>query len=102
MSVTIPHQSYSPRLYRRARLGILILALLGLLSFAAVRDMAGQCRTTDEYLTGGGQLLTGGGQLLVTGKKTTRCELSGWGLRVAVPEQVADILREVGIPFAYY
>ena len=48
------------------------------------------------------QLLTGGGQLLVTGKKTTRCELSGWGLQVAVPEQVADILREVGIPFAYY
>jgi hypothetical protein len=96
------YPSYLPRQYRRARLGILILVLLGLMSFVAVRDMAGQCRITDEYLTGGGKLLTEGGQLLVTGRKITRCELTvgGW-LRIAISEQVADILRRFGIPVSY-
>ena len=33
------YPSYLPRQYRRARLGILILALLGLMSFVAIRDI---------------------------------------------------------------
>lgn len=96
------YPSYAPRLYRRARVSILILVLLGVLSFAAVRDMTGQCRTTDEYFTGGGKILTGGGQILTTGRKVTQCELTagGW-LRIAVSEQAADIFREFGIPVSY-
>jgi hypothetical protein len=91
-----------PRLYNRGRVALLILALLGLLSFAAARDITGQCRTTNEYLTGGGKLLSGGAQLLTTGKKITRCELTGWGwLRLAVSERTAEILCEFGIPVSY-
>jgi hypothetical protein len=93
---------YAPRLYSRAWRDILILALVGLVSFAAVRELSGQCRTTDEHLTGGGQLLTGSGQPLVTGRKITRCELTaaGW-LRIGLSEQAADILRRFGVPVSY-
>jgi hypothetical protein len=94
------YPSYSPRLYRRARLGILIVALLGLMSFTAVRDMAGQCRTTDECVTGGGGCLTGGGSIF--GRKITRCELTvGEWLRIALSEQAAVILRRFGVPVSH-
>ena len=39
-----------PRLYKRGRVAVLILALLGLMSFAVVRDMAGQCDTETKCL----------------------------------------------------
>ena len=87
---------YQPRLYRRARLGLLILALLGLMGFAAVQDMARQCRTEQGCLAleKGGCLGLNGGGVLILYAKTTRCDLTGWGLRVALPEWAAGILRE--------
>jgi hypothetical protein len=95
---------YSPRRYSRARLVILVLALLGLMTFTAVQELAGQCRTGPQYLLtdSGAYLLTDKGAFLVTDKKITRCELTGWGwLRIALSEQTADILRRFGIPFSY-
>ena len=96
--------SYYPSLYRRAWLGILILAVLGLMRFAAVRDMAGECRTEQACLgleKGGCLGLEGGGVLLLN-EKTTRCELTaGDWLRITMSEQVANILRRLGVPVSY-
>ena len=99
--MSIATASYSPRQYRRARLGILILALLGLMSFVAVRDMAGKCRTEQACIgaEGGGCIGAEGGGFVAAEGKTMRCELTAWGwLRIALSEQAADILRRFGIP----
>ena len=93
----------NPRLSRRVRLG-LILALLGLLTFAAVRDMAGQCRTEDDCLAvgNGSCMAVGGGEgVVLTGSHTTRCELTGWGLRVELSQTAVAILRQLGVPVSY-
>ena len=63
------HSVYSPRLYRRAQLSTLILALLGVMTFTAVRELAGQCRTEYGCLatSPGSCLATGPGLVLATG-----------------------------------
>jgi len=100
MSIAVSN-SYSPRLYRRARLGLLILALLGLMIFAAVQDMAGQCRTENPCLADRDGCIGDASGALGVGK-TTRCELTvaGW-LRIGLSEQAADILRRLGVPVSY-
>jgi hypothetical protein len=95
--------SYSPGRYRRARLGILIMALLGLLSLAAVREMAGECRTEQACigLENGGCLGAEGGGFIAANGKTTRCALTagGW-LRLELSEQTVDTLRRLGSPIS--
>lgn len=93
---------YYPSLYRRARLGLILVLLLGLLSL--VSAMSGQCRTEQACLglEKGGCLGLNGGGVLLLHEKTTRCELTaGDWLRIAISEQVADILRRFGIPVSY-
>jgi hypothetical protein len=91
------------RLYERGHLALLLFALLGLLTFAAVREMAGQCRTEANCLAvGNGCLAVSKGLALAAGGQTARCELTAWGwLRLAVSERTAEILREVGIPISH-
>ena len=103
--MSIATASYSPRQYRRVQLALLILGLLGLMTFVAVRDTAGQCRVEQTCLeaSNAGSCLEGSvpGSVLLA-KETTRCELTvgGW-LRVALSEQVVDILRRLGVPVSY-
>jgi hypothetical protein len=93
--------AYSPRLYKRSRVAVLILVLLGVMSFAAVRNMAGQCRTEYQCLGDSGGCLGDAGGVLAVGE-TTRCELTlgGW-LRIALSKQMADTLRRFGLPVSY-
>lgn len=83
--------AYPPSRCKLGQVAVLILALLGLISFAAVRDMAGQCRI--GCLADSGGCLGDASGVLQDGK-TTRCELAagGW-LRIALSEQSADTLR---------
>jgi hypothetical protein len=103
MSVAI-ERLYSLRLYGRARLGIVILTLLGLMTFTAVRDMAGQYRTEQGCVArnNGGCIGRNGGGVVALNKKTTSCELTvgGW-LRLALSQQAADMLRRLGVPVSY-
>jgi len=98
------HPLYAPRLYRRVRLGILILVLFGSMSFAAVRAMTLDCRNENQRLLlygGGGCLaLQGGGCLLLNGQQQ-QCELAAGDLRMAVSERAAAILRKLGVPSFY-
>jgi hypothetical protein len=96
---------YRPRLYKRGRVAVLILVMLGLLSLAAVRGMAGNCLTEYGCLaTGinGSCLPLGNGFVLANGRSTTHCELTAWGwLRIALSEQAAEMLQKLGIPVSY-
>jgi hypothetical protein len=91
---------YSPRRYRRARVAVFILTLLGLMTFAAVRGMTVQCRTHDDCLlvNEGGCLLLSGkpGDVLLIGTQTRRCDVSGWGVQVELSERAEAILRKLG------
>lgn len=95
---------YYPSLYRRARLALLILVLLGL-SFAAVWDMEEQCRaeqTCIEASTAGSCIEGSVPGSVILATETTRCELTAWGwVRIALSQQAADILRRFGIPVSY-
>jgi hypothetical protein len=78
--VTVP--MYAPRTCRRRTLLLLVLALFGLMTFAAVVAPSKiDCR--DELLAGGGAMLTGGGALLTTGRQQCRRVLGE--LAVALP-----------------
>ena len=69
---------YSPRRYRRARISVFILALLGLMTFAAVGVMTGQCRTHDNCL-----LINEGNCLLIGGKPRDALLINGTQTRQA-------------------
>ena len=97
--VTVP--GYAPRTYRQRTLLLLVLALFGLMTFAAVGQMTGQCRTEKDCLAAdnGNCLLTDNGERLLTGTETTQCELRGWGLRIELSERAANMVRALGARF---
>jgi hypothetical protein len=97
--------SYHPSFYRRGRLVLLTLVVLGLMSFAAVGEMAGQCRTEQTCIeaSNAGSCIEGSVPgSVIRATETTRCELTagGW-LRIALSQQAADILRRLGVPISY-
>jgi hypothetical protein len=85
-----------------ATAAVVALLFLGI-SLAAIGQLTGRCRTENDCLavSAGNCLLVSPGNPLLTGTQTTRCELTGWGLRVELSERVADILRSLGLRFQY-
>jgi hypothetical protein len=89
--VTLPQ--FEPRQYRRARIALLLLAFLGLISLVAVAEIKADCE--NEYLTGGGKLLTGGGELLTTGRQQYWLIIGGD--RVPLPAWAQPIMGKSGL-----
>jgi hypothetical protein len=93
--VTVP--DFVPRQYKRARIVVLLLAFLGLISLAAAQAMTVECQ--DEYLTAddGITLLTAddGVTLLTTGRQ--QCQLVVGGGRVPLPVWAQPIMEKFAI-----
>jgi hypothetical protein len=88
--VTLPQ--FTPRQYRRARIALLFLVFLGLISLVAVAEIKLDC--ANEYSTGGGGVLTGGGKALTTGRQYW---LVIGGERVALPVWTQSIMGKLGL-----
>jgi hypothetical protein len=79
----VPVPDFVPRQYKRARIVVLLLAFLGLISLAAAQAMTVECQ--DEYLTAddGITLLTAddGVTLLTTGRQQCQLVVGGGEFR---------------------
>jgi hypothetical protein len=93
--VTVP--DFLPRQYKRARIVVLLLAFLGLISLAAVQAMTVECQ--DKYLTADDGItpLTAddGVTLLTTGRQ--RCQLVVGGGPVPLPVWAQPIMEKFAI-----
>jgi hypothetical protein len=92
--------SYSPSRYRRARAVVLIMALLGLMAFAAVEALTVQCRNEHQPLlrNGGGCVLRNSGGCVLLNEQRRQCEVGIGDLRWLVSERAVVILRKLGVP----
>jgi hypothetical protein len=101
MSVVIAAPRHTRRVLT-ATAALVTLLFLGM-SLAAIGQLTGRCYTENDCLavSAGNCLLVSPGNRLLTGTQTTRCELTGWGLRVDLSERAADILRSLGLQFKY-
>jgi hypothetical protein len=99
----VANPSYSPSRYRRARAAVLIIALLGLMAFAAVEATTVQCRNEHQRLlrnAGDCIRLNSGGCLLIN-EQRRQCEVGIGDLHWLVSERAVVILRKLGVPFFY-
>jgi hypothetical protein len=103
MTIAASH-FYSPGRYRRARVTALVLALLGVMTFAAVASTAVQCRNEPQRLlrnAGGGCIQLNSASCLLINERHPRCEVVAGHLHWVVSERALDILRKIGVPFFY-
>ncbi len=103
MTVVV-NPSYSPSRYRRAGAAVLVMALLGLMTFAsAIEATTVQCRNEHQRLlrnAGGCIRLNAGGCLLIN-EQRRQCEVGIGDLRWLVSERALVILGKLGVPFFY-
>ena len=85
------------------RSAVLILALLGLMTFAAVETTTIQCRNEHDRLLSnrGGCIELNSGSCLLINSQHPQCEVVTGYLRWAVPERAVAILRKLGVPLFY-
>jgi hypothetical protein len=88
--VTIPQ--FAPRQYRKARLALLLLVFLSLISLVAVQEIKLDC--ANEYLTGKGKILTLGGR---RASERQQYWLVIGGERVPLPVWAQSIMGKSGL-----
>ena len=91
-SLTYDHAS---RKYRRAKIALLVLAVVGLISFAVAAKLPERCQFHQDCLDSGSCLEVAPGSPLLTGTVSRRCEVVAGNMRFRVPKRGQLIIDEI-------
>jgi hypothetical protein len=93
VAVPLPQIIAPPHQYRKAKIALLLVLFLGLISFVVSRESKLDC--ANEYWTGAGLNLTGGGKALPTGRHQYWLVIEDE--RVPLPSWTQSIMNKLGL-----